>query len=225
MKLGIVIAMESEAQPLLNALKAKAQGTVNGTEFYSGKYRNVEYTVAVSGEGKVNAAVSAGAVASVIKPDVMMNFGIAGGTGHIVKGGKAVVGDVWEHDFDLTAAGYKPGKFRGRTDDALSEALCAAIGGERGTVATGDVFVADPKRVEYISKTFRAVVCEMECAAVFAVAKAYDIPFAAVKYISDYADSSAKESMDENVPTLSEGIAKDIIRAMDLLSEGTWSKR
>lgn len=218
MKLAIIIAMESEAQPLRNALNAVKTGNIRGIGCFSLEYKAVDLTVAVSGEGKIGAAVAAAVVAESLHPDIMMNFGVAGSLNGTAKGGKIIAGDVWEHDFDITAAGWLPGKFRGRTDDGLAETVIEAVGGERGTVATGDVFVADPVRSAYIAETFGAKACEMECAAVFAVASAYGIPFAAVKYISDGADGDAKNSMDANVRPLSEKIASDIFSVMDRLS-------
>lgn len=215
--------MESEAQALKTALKAVDESGMPGVGYFRCVYKDVELNVAVSGEGKVNAAIAAALIAERIKPDVMLNFGVAGGLGRTAKGGKLIAGDVWEHDFDITAAGHTAGKYLGRTDDRLAETIIAAIGGERGTVATGDVFVADPVRAGAIAKTYGAAACEMECAAVFAAASACGIPFAAVKYISDDADSDAKTAMDDNVLSLAELIAADLMAVAENLS-GTYRK-
>ena len=218
MKAAIVIAMESEAAPLKAALKDTECFSLCGFKSFKGSADGGEIAAIISGEGKVNAALAAMAIINFFKPDVVMNFGIAGGLGKTPKGGKLVAGDVWEHDFDITAAGYLPGKFRGRADDDTAKTVVEAIGGERGTVATGDVFVADSARAKQIAENFGATACEMECAGVFAAAMALNTPFVAVKYISDDADSSAKVSMDENVAPLSERIAADILVAFGALS-------
>jgi len=62
---------------------------------------------------------------------------------------------------------------------------------KEGIVATGDQFIADPKRKEWIRKTFGADALEMEGAAVAVVCDAFSIPFLVLRAISDAADMEA----------------------------------
>jgi adenosylhomocysteine/aminodeoxyfutalosine nucleosidase len=66
-----------------------------------------------------------------------------------------------------------------------------------GIIATGDQFVADPERKEWISKTFKADALEMEGAAVAVVCDSLEVPFFILRAISDSADMDASFNFDE----------------------------
>ena len=65
---------------------------------------------------------------------------------------------------------------------------------ETGVIASGDQFISSSERKDAIVKTFGAIACEMEGAAIAQVAWANGVPCAIVRAISDKADGSS--SMD-----------------------------
>ena len=60
-----------------------------------------------------------------------------------------------------------------------------------GTIATGDVFVASPKKSTLLHKTFGADAVEMEGAAVAQVCWQWNVPCLVIRSISDSADHNA----------------------------------
>ena len=60
-----------------------------------------------------------------------------------------------------------------------------------GTIATGDQFIADKKTGKKIHERFNASACDMEGGAIAQVCALADIPFGAVRCISDSADEKA----------------------------------
>lgn len=208
-KTGFLIAMPRECAPLLEKAEISAVKRVMGKQVHIGTLCGKLFAVCVCGIGKVAAATGVFALAKAFKPDAIINAGIAGGLGVTPRGAAVIARKVWQHDFDTTAAGDEPGLFAGECDERLSERLAAATQGIAGTVATGDVFVADATRAERIARMFGASACDMECAGALEAAKALEIPFAAVKYISDGADSGAGEDYSDALGSLAEKLARD----------------
>jgi adenosylhomocysteine nucleosidase len=108
----------------------------------------------------------------------------------------AVADDVVQHDMDTSPLGDPVGLISGLnmvhmpSDTALADAVCAAIektGGNwlRGTIASGDVFVADAAKKTYIRDNFGAIACEMEGAAIGHVCTVNHVPFVVIRAISD----------------------------------------
>ena len=58
----------------------------------------------------------------------------------------------------------------------------------RGTIASGDVFVADEGKKLFIRENFGAIACEMEGAAIGHVCYINNIPFGVLRTISDGGD-------------------------------------
>ena len=65
------------------------------------------------------------------------------------------------------------------------------INNRKGTIASGDQFIASSEKKDYIKKNFNAIACEMEGAAIGHVCYVNNVPFAVVRAISDSADDSS----------------------------------
>ena len=113
-----------------------------------------------------------------------------------------VASDVCEYDIDITALGETNGfincinTVKIPPDFELSAALAqTAINcGERihrGTVATGDTFIASGEMKQRLSRDFGAICGEMEGGAIGHVCAANNIPFAVLRSISDGGDENA----------------------------------
>ena len=104
-------------------------------------------------------------------------------------------------------------------DEALANALerAAEKAGtnevRRGTIATGDVFVADAALKKEIASAFGAMVAEMEGGAIAQVAEMSGVPFVIARTVSDLADGTgAAESYETFEKKTAEKSAAIVLR-------------
>lgn len=201
--LGIIGAMDTE----VNALKAKVTGKVvtkiAGVDFVCGTIENVMVCIAQCSPGKVNAALCTQAMIDKFSPDMIINVGVGCSlSSDVVIKNIVIATDVCQYDMDITALGEPRGFINGlnrikiETDSELSELLARAaiICGEkihRGTVASGDTFIASDRLKQNLNSEFDAICGEMEGGAVGHVCAANNIPFAVLRSISDGGDENS----------------------------------
>ncbi len=207
-KIGIIGAMDVEVERLKTDMKVSRTASRAGMEFYEGELKGKQAVVVRSGIGKVNAAVCTQILADLFSVDCVINTGIAGSLDARIDIGDIVIStDVVHHDMDAVNFGYPLGQipqmdvfsFQADEDLArLAEEVCGQVNPEikvfRGRVVSGDQFVADKEKKEYIVKNFQGLCTEMEGAAIAQTAYLNGLPFIVVRAISDKADDSA--SMD-----------------------------
>lgn len=154
------------------------------------------------GIGKVNASAVASALAS-LNCTAILNFGLSGGISGASRGGLFVPDKFLEHDFDLTVLGYKPcekpnQKYIYEVNKELKEIFKSVADSDfGGTAVCGDRFISSKNDSDFLRDTFSATTCDMETAAIASVCDMADIPFAALRRISDDAGDSACESYTE----------------------------
>ena len=163
MKILTVFALESETQSLFT-----------------------DIPILYTGVGKVNASYNLTKAITQKKPDVILNIGTAGSKkfnyGNIILCNKFI-----QIDMNATAFGYKP--FETPNDQTpqileyftLNENIFDGI----GICGTGDSFEINITGDEPYD------VVDMEAYALAKIAKAENIPFVCVKFISDGADNNA----------------------------------
>jgi adenosylhomocysteine nucleosidase len=210
MKIAIIGAMEEEVALLRENIEERTQETVAGCEFTFGKMHGTDVILLRSGIGKVNAAMSTTILLEKYKPDFIINTGSAGGFNPALNVGDVVIStEVRHHDVDVTAFGYEYGqvpqlpaafladeKLRSVAESAALE--MAEIQVEKGLIATGDSFMQDPKRVEFVRTKFENLqAVEMEAAAIAQVAHQFGIPFVIIRSLSDIAGKESEVSFDQ----------------------------
>lgn len=222
--IAILGAMPEEVAALLDGLKGRQDRRAGGFEVTSGHLEGRAVLIAHCGIGKVNAAAVAQVLASA-KPRALIFTGVAGALDPGLAVGDIVIAtEAVQHDVDVTALGYEPGRVPGeplswKSDEKLVElALLAAaevteVRTTTGLVASGDQFVADPARGRAIRGGFGADCVEMEGAAVAQVCTRSAVPFVIVRSISDSADHDAQVSFRE-FTELAAGRAKRLVLAM-----------
>lgn len=208
LKVGYIVADEDEYAPLRNMAKSL---NAKRSDFYSReghifsfeKYgKKVEVQTVLCGIGMVNAA-SAATYLSGKEMDIILCSGLSGGISGIKRGELTVGTEYIEHDFDLTPLGYelckKPlQKYIYEADGNLLDVLCDIYPDlKRGVIVSGDSFISDNNKKEFLKNTFDAMSCDMESAAVAYVCDLAKIPFAAIRRISDDAGNDAKDSYTE----------------------------
>ncbi len=222
--IGIVIADKDEYEPL------ESWAVDNGGELCSlGSRRAFKIDafgagiVAVCcGIGKVNAAASAMMLAT-LGADVLFNIGYVGGISNVRRGELVVATRFLEHDFDLSVIGYKPSEKPGQeyiylADEVLSDKLSDALSVKKVIAVTGDCFVCDEQKREFLKTEFGANICDMESAAVASVAEQMGVKFAAVKRVSDDAGDTAAEDYRDMNTNEGEALSSVAVRCIEFMS-------
>lgn len=203
--IAIVGAMDAEITNLLPHIKNKHTITIGQHQYYQGKIGNHSVVVTRSGVGKVNAAVTTTTLIREFKADKLIFTGIAGAAAAELSPTDVVISTALvQHDVDLTVFGNKPGHMDGFDDryfyadpQLAAQAFAAAqqvLDKKKvfqGIIATGDQFIANKQKVNFIHNEFNAMAIEMEGAAVAQVAFMFNKPFVVIRTISDKADGSA----------------------------------
>ncbi len=228
-KIGIVVADGDEYKSLradvelgdyekLEILKREAHKYLISTE-----KGNVEVISILCGIGKVNATAATVCLISM-GCDVILNYGLSGGVSGIGRGEICLPDRFLEHDFDLQVLGYKPCEKPGQPNyifGADNELLNLAKGiipnVKTGTAVTGDRFICDDEVRISLAENFGAMSCDMETAAIAYVCEYSDIPFLAIRRVSDDAGNDAKDAyrtMNISDETLLYDYVKAVINAL-----------
>lgn len=216
--------MDKELQLLLPLLDHTETVTVDGFELHRGTISAAEVCIMKCGIGKVNAALGARAMIQTFAPELIINSGVAGGTG-----GAAKVLDV----VVATAVGYHdvwcgPGTLWGQAAGCPRLMPCAPqvlnadcltdnTSVKFGVVASGDIFVDSRSVVDHVLSLYPdAVGVDMESGAIAQTCLRFSVPFACLRVISDtpgeVADNGAQyESFWQAAPQKTFQIIKDIL--------------
>lgn len=210
MKIGIIGAMEEEVALLRENIEDRTEETVAGCEFTFGKMRGAEVILLKSGIGKVNAAMSTTILLEKFRPDCIINTGSAGGFNPLLNVGDAVISsEVRHHDVDVTAFGYEYGQVPQLPAAFLADEKLVSVAEKaakeiveiqivKGAIVTGDSFMNDPNRVEFIRTKFDNLqAVEMEAAAIAQVAYQFKVPFVIIRSLSDIAGKESGVSFDQ----------------------------
>lgn len=195
--IGIIGAMQIEIDKINEALEEKEARVISGVTFTKGLLYGKEVVTAVSGVGKVFAAICAEAMILAFSPEIIINTGVGGSLSDELSIGDVAVADgVVQHDMDTSPIGDPVGLLSGinmikipSDKEVLSKmAQCVESLGARvrtGTIASGDEFVNSSEKKKWIKETFGAIACEMEGAAIGHVAYMNNVKFAVIRAISD----------------------------------------
>ena len=195
--------MQIEIDGIKERIENPETVTVSGVDFVCGNIGEKKIIAAKCGIGKVFAALCAQTMILKFAPDCIVNTGVAGGLAEGLKVLDVVVAkDVVQHDMDTSPVGDPVGLLSGINiinipcDERISATLAECVAAEgincvAGTVATGDQFVADEGKRQYIKNTFSASACEMEGGAIGHVCYVNEVPFGIIRAISDGGDDDA----------------------------------
>lgn len=203
--LAIIGAMDEEVNRIKENMTDVTIETKAGMDFYKGKLSGKDAVVVRCGIGKVNAGMCAQILADCYQADYIINTGIAGSLQASIDIGDIVLSrDALQHDMDATGFGYKLGEIPRmeqsvfQADEhliSLAEEACKKVNPEisvhTGRVVSGDQFISDKKKKDWLVENFAGYCCEMEGAAIAQAASLNQIPFLIVRAISDKADDSA----------------------------------
>ena len=190
--IGAVIAMQCEADILLDEMKIHRSLTVSGKKVHVGTAYGKEIAVCVCGVGKVNSALGAQLLVSKFDADILLNFGVAGGLnagtelGQVYQIGKAV-----QFDFDLTQLnGTKIGTLDEYEENYLSLRSFKANYPVKN-LGTADRFNDSPADYDLLTNVLQADIRDMEGASIVQAGYSAELPVYALKAISDVAGSGS----------------------------------
>jgi len=217
-------AMPEEVEPIVAKLENLKETAYGANKYYEGLYNGQEVVVAYSKIGKVFATLTATMLIEKFGCDTLLFSGVAGAISDELKIGDLIIADgLCQHDLDITAFGhpygYVPeGEVCIPTDVNLRNiakevAASKGLTLKEGVIATGDQFVANADRKDWIGSEFKADALEMEGASVAVVCSALDVPFFILRAISDSADMDASFNFDEFLES-SAKISADFILSM-----------
>lgn len=210
-KIGIIGAMEEEVKRLKNMMQNVRINNIASMDFYEGNLDQASLVVVRSGIGKVNAALCTQILIDRYDIDLVINTGVAGSLRNEIDIADIVLSiDALQHDVDATGFGYKIGEIPQMKKSIfeadmklvnLAEAVCKevlpSLGIHKGRIVSGDQFISDSKKKEWLVKNFNGYCTEMEGAAIAQAAYLNKIPFLIIRAISDKADHSAEMAFSE----------------------------
>lgn len=189
MKIALLYAMPSEIESLIHGREPDEE--IAGASFY--RLRE-DLIACCGGIGKVNAAMSTQLLIDRYHPDLIINAGVAGCFEDVPIGTLVLADAFLQHDMDTSNIGDPIGfvstvnRLTFPTSD-LERAKAAmdkvGLPYRVGTVATGDWFAVDSERAHFIADTFHPFLIEMEGGAAAHVCCRNNVPFMAIKSVSD----------------------------------------
>ena len=203
--IGIIAAMDKEIDELKDLMSEVNKEVYSGMEFWAGKLFGKETVLVRCGVGKVNAAMAAEVLSVIYKTECIINTGIAGSLDAEINIGDIVLStEALEHDMDVSGLGYEPGIIPDQEESIfiadkklreIAKRACETAGLDinvyEGRVLSGDQFISDKIKKDYLVDQFAGMCTEMEGASIAHVAKLNNIPFLIIRSISDKADNSA----------------------------------
>ncbi|XP_076958387.1 5'-methylthioadenosine/S-adenosylhomocysteine nucleosidase-like [Bidens hawaiensis] len=230
----IIIAMQTEALPLVNAFELTEDTNSlfpKGTPWvrYHGTYKGLNVNIIWPGKdavlgvdsvGTVSASLVTYAAIQALKPDLIINAGTAGG----FKAKGACIGDVYLacevafHDrripipvFDLYGVGLRQG--------CSTPNLVKELEFKVGKLSTGDSLDMTPQDEASILAN-DAVIKDMEGAAVGYVTDLLKVPAIFVKAVTDIVDGDRPTSEEflQNLSAVTVALGKAVTRVVDYIS-------
>lgn len=210
-KIGIIGAMEEEVNKLKELMEDVNINCIASMNFYEGSLKGSPLVVVRSGIGKVNAAICTQILVDRYEVDLVINTGVAGSLRNEIDIADIVLStDALQHDMDATGFGYEMGVIP-RMEQSIFQAdkkliemaksvcdeVLPLLGVHVGRIVSGDQFVSDSDKKEWLVKTFDGYCTEMEGAAIAQAAYLNNIPFLIIRAVSDKADNSAEMTYSE----------------------------
>lgn len=232
---AIVTAFSAEAAPIAAAMTDTTGPYTPDVRLLRGRLGGMDVALIVTGPGMVNAAASTQHAIDTLPITHVIVSGIAGGLDADITAGTVVVPDRWiNHQFvTLSDDGLEPlgialpgiapasdGVTVFHADEALL-LLAAGIDGVtlRSVGISGDAFVAGAAARDDLRLRFDASIVDMESAAVAQVALLNDIPFLAVRAVSDSAAATARTDIAATMDTAASAAARVVITLVEMMRE------
>lgn len=228
--IGIICAESQEMKEIIRLMDNKKKEKICSLNFTTGVISGKNCVAALSGVGKVNAAMCTQSMILKYNPDVILNVGVAGGISENISIGDIVIGKgVIQHDFDVSAF---PGRQKGEISGLgkveipctqnISDKLISAsknikdLNTHYGTILTGDQFINSSETLHNLKYYFDGLACEMEAGSIGQVCFINNINFGVIKSISDTADSNSTVDFETFIKQSSKNCSKLLLEFIKL---------
>jgi len=234
-RLLLVVAMEAEARPVRSALGIGHESTELHPGFparlYTGQVGHVSVGVAVNGFdprfnvesiGSQPAVTTSLHAIEAFAPDLVISAGTCGGFGaHDSHVGEVIIADrVVYHDRRMVVPGWD---VYGVGDYPVVDlsAVASDHGWRIGAVTTGNSLDAPPVDIATMAAS-GALAKEMEAAAVAWICERMNVPFAAVKVVTDLVDDPEPTAaqFERNLRHASDSLAAAVRTLVGAVSRG-----
>lgn len=214
-----VIAMESEADPVLGRMDISGEKCVHGRKIVFGKLCGTDTAVVICGVGKVNAAAGAQYAIDCLGADKIINIGVAGGLNDGCRVAEMYSIDAAvQYDFDLVQINGTPMGTLNEYDKPYLDIASIPVYPLR-KLATGDRFNDDEKDFKLLTRELKADIRDMEGGAIAHVCRHAEVPFYSFKAISDVAGlGSTTEQFLHNLELCSAKIGEEITKIFEAVN-------
>ena len=236
--IGIISAMDNEIGLLLEEAEIDRVDTIADVKYHIGSLHGQPVVITRAGIGKIRAA--SGVTTMLIEYPIskVIFTGIAGGVADETEVLDEVIATrLVEHDYGILSndgfewcsgdpgIGGESGLYYDCDPKLVQLAYDAAVEvvGEdhafKGTIATGDQFIANSKYVEKLREDYDAYACEMEGAAVAVVCINHETPFVVIRALSDKADGNAHDSYENFGEIAADNSSRIVVKMLDSIKK------
>ncbi len=190
--IGAVIAMQSEADILLDEMQISRSLTVSGKKIHVGMAYGKEVAVCVCGVGKVNAALGAQILISKFDAKSLLNFGVAGSLNpQTALCSVNQISAATQFDFDLAQLNGTPIGTLNEYEEPYLSLNTLPLDFPKKKLATADRFNDSADDYKLLTQELHADIRDMEGGAIVQTAYAAQLPVYSIKAISDVAGSGS----------------------------------
>lgn len=220
-RIGIIVAMDKEFNLLKPMLLSPSESESDGYRRAEGEINGVPVILQKCGIGKVNAAMGAMRLIHSFSPTVIISTGVAGALLNYEKPLDVVVARSCAYHDVYCGKECKKGQVQGmpatfETDKCLADITMSSIeSGWAGLIVSGDTFVEEESVRRRILNDFPdALAVDMESCAIAHVCKRLEVPFLAIRVISDQCNGEGYADFWEKLAQKSFTTTIDIIRKL-----------
>ena len=214
-----VIALKSEAKTLLDKVENLSEISLADKPAYSCKIGGNDAIIAISGIGKVSAALTTQLLIDKFNPEYIVNFGTCGGLNDSVKVlNYYLIDKCCQYDFDLTKLEDVPLGYIQEYDTVFFPTYTDKLDFlPKSVLASADRFTCEKIDVDKVNK-MGCSLCDMEGGAIAQVCKSNNVPAVLVKGITDVHGSKTQpEQFIKNLTKVSNGfpdVVFNIVKAL-----------
>jgi len=233
--IGLMGAMAEEVALFHEAMEVERTHRQAGMDFIVGTLSGQQVVLLQSGIGKVKATMGTQIMIDRFDVDLIIFTGLAGALmPNMSRGDIVVSNNVVQYDFDLTAFGRRHGELPdvGRmieVDSNLVKFACYAwedvFGSSEdtprlyvGTICSGDHFVTDQRKIDWLQREFGAIATEMEGAAFGYTCHLNEVPFVIIRTISDTGGEGAAADFKDYLKVASENSFQMVHTMLQVIS-------
>lgn len=230
-KIGIICAGDREVEPFLPWISECTISEKAMLKFYAGTIEDQEIVTLFSGVCKTNAAIATQILIDTYGCNVIINAGTAGGISKEIKLFDTVVSTetaYWDVSEEILTE-FHPWmeSIYFKADQTLIDLTKKAVSEFNhtrvyfGRLITGESFIEDNNRTE-INQNFSPLSVDMETASIAHVCYVNQIPFIAIRTITDSVDHIGADEFEINcckASQLSAQLVKDLLKELSNLPQ------